>query len=218
MAEEIKAKVVETEEKSLQEKEEVVQKNSGFDEESQMYKVNLNEPPKQETDAVQGKSTDDSDVVVEQSEDSPSSEEVVEEVPSGEETVQDEQPAVEEITEEEKPVEETKEEVVEAIEEAKETGEPLPENIQKVAISGIEYVTGYKYSMNKNVLESQAVFNIQSSVNKSAYPSKSAYGNQLPYVPYFTAVWSNKLHIKMWSISLDQSYTCLLYTSDAADE
>ena len=36
MAEEIKAKVVETEEKSIQEKEEVVQKNSGFDKESQM--------------------------------------------------------------------------------------------------------------------------------------------------------------------------------------
>ena len=98
MAEEIKAKVVETEEKSLQEKEEVVQKNSGFDEESQMYKVNLNEPPKQETDAVQGKSTDDSDVVVEQSEDSPSSEEVVEEVRDTEEEVaEEEKPIIEEI-------------------------------------------------------------------------------------------------------------------------
>jgi hypothetical protein len=59
MAEEIKAKVVETEEKSLQEKEEVVQKNSGFDEESQMYKVDLSKPPKQETDAVQEQSTDE---------------------------------------------------------------------------------------------------------------------------------------------------------------
>ncbi len=98
MAEEIKAKVVETEEKSLQEKEEVVQKNSGFDEESQMYKVNLNEPPKQETDAVQGKSTDDSDAVVEQSKDSPSSEEVVEEVRDTEEEVaEEEQPIIEEI-------------------------------------------------------------------------------------------------------------------------
>ena len=88
-----------------------------------------------------------------------------------------------------------------------------PENIQKVAISGLEYVTGYQYSLNENVLESQAVFNFQSSVNKSAYPSQSAYGNQLPYVPYFTAVWSNKLHIKMWSISLDQSYTSRRYTT-----
>tara|TARA_R100000808_G_C2155343_1_gene167581 strand:+ start:1083 stop:2288 length:1206 start_codon:yes stop_codon:yes gene_type:complete len=48
MAEEIKAKVVETEELSIQEKEEVVQKNSGFDEESGMYKVDLTQPPKQE--------------------------------------------------------------------------------------------------------------------------------------------------------------------------
>ena len=59
MAEEIKAKVVETEEKSLQEKEEVVQKSSGFDEESQMYKVDLSKPPKQETDAVQEQETKD---------------------------------------------------------------------------------------------------------------------------------------------------------------
>tara|TARA_R100000700_G_scaffold16664_1_gene22844 strand:+ start:2170 stop:2376 length:207 start_codon:yes stop_codon:yes gene_type:complete len=59
MAEEIKAKVVETEEKSMQEKEEVVQKSSGFDEESQMYKVDLSKPPKQETDAVQEQSTDE---------------------------------------------------------------------------------------------------------------------------------------------------------------
>ena len=48
MAEEIKPKVVETEEKSIQEKEEVVQKNSGFDEESGMYKVDLTKPPVQE--------------------------------------------------------------------------------------------------------------------------------------------------------------------------
>ena len=59
MAEEINAKVVETEEKSIQEKEEVVQKNSGFDKESQMYKVDLSKPPKQETDAVQEQSTDE---------------------------------------------------------------------------------------------------------------------------------------------------------------
>ena len=60
MAEEIKAKVVETEEKSIQEKEEVVQKNSGFDEESQMYKVDLTQPPKQQEDAVQEQKTEDS--------------------------------------------------------------------------------------------------------------------------------------------------------------
>ena len=60
MAEEIKAKVVETEELSMQEKEQVVQKNSGFDEESQMYKVDLTQPPKQEQDAVQEQKTEDS--------------------------------------------------------------------------------------------------------------------------------------------------------------
>ena len=60
MAEEIKAKAVETEELSIQEKEEVVQKNAGFDEESQMYKVDLTQPPKQQEDAVQEQKTEDS--------------------------------------------------------------------------------------------------------------------------------------------------------------
>ena len=55
---EIKAKVIDAEESSIQEKEEAVQKPSSFDEESGMYKVNLNEP-KQETDAVQEQSTDE---------------------------------------------------------------------------------------------------------------------------------------------------------------
>ena len=53
MAEELKVKVVETEEKSIQEKEQEVQKDSGFDKESGMYKVDLTQPPKQEQDAVQ---------------------------------------------------------------------------------------------------------------------------------------------------------------------
>ncbi len=55
---EIKAKVVETEEKSIQEKEQEIQKDSNFDEESGMYKVNLNEN-KQEQDAVPEQSTDE---------------------------------------------------------------------------------------------------------------------------------------------------------------
>jgi len=65
-------------------------------------------------------------------EEEPKKEEVVEEVK--EEKQEEETPVIEEVTEEEveQKVEETKEEVVEAIEEAKETGEPLPENIQKV--------------------------------------------------------------------------------------
>lgn len=60
----------------------------------------------------------------------PKEEVKVEEVEAKEET-----PALEEITEEEKveeKVEEVKEQVEEAVAEAKETGEPLPENIQKV--------------------------------------------------------------------------------------
>jgi hypothetical protein len=60
MAEKIKAKVVETEEKSLQEKEQEVQKNSGFDEESGMYKVDLTQPPKKDEDAVQEQEAEDS--------------------------------------------------------------------------------------------------------------------------------------------------------------
>ena len=59
MAEEIKATVVETEEKSIQEKEQEIQKNTGFDEESGMYKVDLSQPPKQEEDAVQEQETED---------------------------------------------------------------------------------------------------------------------------------------------------------------
>ena len=60
MAEKIKVKAVKTEEKSLQEKEQEVQKNAGFDEESGMYKVDLSQPPKQEEDAVQEQETEDS--------------------------------------------------------------------------------------------------------------------------------------------------------------
>ena len=55
---EIKAKVVDAEEPSIQEKEEAVQKPSSFDEDSGMYKVNLNEP-KQEQNAVQEQETED---------------------------------------------------------------------------------------------------------------------------------------------------------------
>ena len=59
MAEEIKAKVLDSEEKSIQEKEQEIQKNTGFDEESGMYKVDLSQPPKQEEDAVQEQETED---------------------------------------------------------------------------------------------------------------------------------------------------------------
>jgi len=97
MAEEIKAKVVETEEKSIQEKEQEVQKNTGFDEESGMYKVDLSQPPKQEQDAVQEQKTEDS-----VSSGSSENEEAGEEAEVG----------LQEIREEEEVVEEPKEETV----------------------------------------------------------------------------------------------------------
>jgi len=60
MAKEIKAKVLDTgEELSVQEKEEVVQKNAGFDQESNMYKVDYSKINNQE-DAVQEQETEDS--------------------------------------------------------------------------------------------------------------------------------------------------------------
>ena len=112
MAEKLKAKIVETEEKSIQEKEEVVQKNAGFDEESGVYKVDLSKPPvdqeqtKQETNAVQEQSTDEVSV----RDESETSEQVVEEVqdetqePTGESPndVRDKEevPVIEEITDE----------------------------------------------------------------------------------------------------------------------
>ncbi len=106
MAEEIKAKIVETEEKSIQEKEEVVQKNSGFDEESGMYKVDLTQPPKQKEDAVQEQQTEDG-VLRGSSEDEEAGEEAevgLQEVRQEEEKVNEEpeeETVLEEITNEE---------------------------------------------------------------------------------------------------------------------
>jgi len=82
MSEKIKAKVIDAEEPSIQEKEEIVQKNAGFDKESGVYKVDLSKPPvteeqtKDKTDAVQEQSTDEVPV----RDESEPSEEVVEEV------------------------------------------------------------------------------------------------------------------------------------------
>ena len=55
---EIKAKVIDAEEKSIAEKEEAVQKESNYDPETDMYKVDLSKP-KTETDAVQEQETED---------------------------------------------------------------------------------------------------------------------------------------------------------------
>ena len=95
----------------------------------EVIKVDLSKP-KQEEDAVQEQSTDDSNVAVKQPENSSDSEKVVEEVRSPEE----ETPIIQEITEEEvkAEVKEVKEELKEAVQETKETGKPLPENIEKL--------------------------------------------------------------------------------------
>ena len=104
-------------------------------EEDNVVKIDLRKKP--EEDAIQEQSTDDSNDTVEEPGNEESGEEVVEEV---RDTEQEEQPILEEIKEEEveeeekqtEEVEAVEEKVEEAIEESKETGEPLPENIQKV--------------------------------------------------------------------------------------
>ena len=107
---------------------------------SNVAKVDLNNPPKKEQDAVPEQSTDEVPV----RDESETSEKVLEEnvettdeKPTGEEvsdTVQDETPVIEEVTEEqvEEQAEELVEETKEAIAEAQETGKELPENIQKL--------------------------------------------------------------------------------------
>ena len=105
-----------------------------------VVKIDLNNPPKKEEDAVQKQSTDEVPVRAEpetSGEVQEENKEVVEEVTGESEksdTVQDEQPVVEEITEEkiEEQVEDLVEETKEAIAEAQETGKDLPENIQKL--------------------------------------------------------------------------------------
>jgi hypothetical protein len=104
-----------------------------------VIKVNLSELNKPQEDAIQEQSTDASNDIVGQSEDTPSSEEVVEEVrvadENAEEPVQnEEQPILEEITEEEvqEQVEDLQDDIAEAIEEQRQTGVDLPDNIQKV--------------------------------------------------------------------------------------
>jgi hypothetical protein len=142
MSEEIKVKVIDAEEPSIQEKEEMVQKNAGFDEESGVYKVDLSKPPvteeqpKEETNAVQEQSTDEVPV----RDESETSEEVVEEVQAesqeSSEEEEKEEVILEEVTDDETSTDETtvvaeqEEEQVEQVEET-ETKEEIeyPENI-----------------------------------------------------------------------------------------
>ena len=105
---------------------------------SDVIKVDLTNPPKEEEDAVQEQSTDE----VSLRDESKASEEVLEEnieatneEPAGESSaeVQDETPVVEEITEEQsKEAEQIIEQAEEAMIEAEQTGAPLPEKVQKL--------------------------------------------------------------------------------------
>lgn len=123
-------------EEVLETKEEVVEQptedNKPMSYDEGVIKVNLDELNKPQEDAVQEQSPDDGDDVVEESQDAPSSEEVVQEVREPSEEA--EESVLEEITNEEvqEQAEEVQEEVQEAIAQSEETGEPLPENIQKV--------------------------------------------------------------------------------------
>ncbi len=130
---EIKAKVLEDEIKTPAQKEQEVQKDSQYDKESDMYKVDLSNPPKQEQDAVQEQKTENG-VLRGSSENEKAGQEAEVELQGVRE---EEEVVLEEITEEEakeveEKVEELQEEVEDAIEEAQETAQPLPENIQKV--------------------------------------------------------------------------------------
>ena len=127
---EIKAKVLEDEVKTPAQKEQEVQKDSQYDKESDMYKVDLSNPPKQEQDAVQEQKTEDG-VLRGSSENEEAGQEAEVELQGVRE---EEEVVLEEITDEEveEKVEELQEEVEEAIEEAQSNAQPLPENIQKV--------------------------------------------------------------------------------------
>lgn len=101
--------------------------------EDDVIKIDLRENKQEEQeDAVQEQSTDDSNATVEQPQDESNSEEVVEEIQNA--TEEQEESILEEITGEEvqEQAEDLQEEITEAVQEQAESGEPLPENIQKV--------------------------------------------------------------------------------------
>lgn len=112
--------------------EQPVEDNKPMSYDEGVIKVNLDELNKPQEDAVQEQSPDDSNDAIEEPQDTPSSEEVVQEVREPSEGA--EESVLEEITNEEVQgqVEEVQEEVQEAIAQSEESGEPLPENIQKV--------------------------------------------------------------------------------------
>ena len=145
MSENIEAKVVESEELSIQEKEELVQEKAGATFEDGMYKVDLTQPPAEQTeqteDAIQEQEPEGGvlrgDEPAEEAgeeakvelQEVRQEEEVKEET---EEAVLEELPAEEEQEETIEEVEELAEKVEEAFQKEEEEGIELPENIQKV--------------------------------------------------------------------------------------
>ena len=141
MSENIEAKVVESEELSIQEKEEQVQEKAGAVFEDGVYKVDLSKPPaaeqkQEEENAVQEQEPEGSvlrgDEPVEETGEKAEVElqEVGQE--ETEEVVLEELPAEEEQEETIKEVEDLAEQVEEAFQKEEEEGIKLPENIQKV--------------------------------------------------------------------------------------
>ena len=144
MSDTIKVNLVDSEEPSIQEKEQTVLENAGVEVEASTdtYKVDLSKPPvteeqQTEENAVQEQSTDEVPVRDEPE----ASQEVAEEIRDTEEPTEEkeEEVVLQEITEQE-PSEETvqeeaqelADEVEEAIQEQQDSGIELPENIQKV--------------------------------------------------------------------------------------
>jgi len=145
MSENVEAKAIESEELSIQEKEEALQEQAGTVFEDGMYKVDLNQPPaaeqnKEEENAVQEQEAEGSvlrgDEPVEEA-----GEKAEVELPEvGQENQEEtEEVILEELTEVEekqeetiKEVEDLAEEVEEAFQKEEEEGVELPENIQKV--------------------------------------------------------------------------------------
>ena len=155
MAEEIKAKVLDSEEKSIQEKEQEIQKNTGFDEESGMYKVDLSQPPKQEKDAVQEQETEDG-VLRGSSENEETGQEVevgLQEIRDEEEEVIEEpveETVLEEITDEEDTVDNTGVETsTEVADSTPQQEEVLPEVKAQESIDYPENITDLVKFMNE---------------------------------------------------------------------
>ena len=142
MSENVEAKVVESEELSIKEKEEQVQEKAGAVFEDGVYKVDLSKPPvteqeeKKEEDAVQEQETEGSVLRGDEPAEEAGEKAEVELQEVGqeetEEVVLEELPAEEEQEETIKEVEDLAEQVEEAFQKEEEQGIELPENIQKV--------------------------------------------------------------------------------------